>query len=250
MLLIQSLPRSNIMSTEVLCSKPQTPHKRALADIDFEALPLSKYARRSPPLVSTPPIHDQHSESSHWSLSSLRSTLQCLEDPDPRSVPPKKGRRLQSPRFEVTDDQHLQITRLCSALPWPTCASRSKHDRPQFPIDSSVEAWISAVFSSDSSPISPSSDRPSTCPAIVNVDKAKCSPSSLAAIKQMSQQSSQCEDSVGFGSGTSQSGRPGTSHPLYRGTLYNNYVTLNYSRRQMSEELRTFATLCHHYQEC
>lgn len=58
----------------------------------------------------------------------------------------------------------------------------------------------------------------------------------------MSQQTSQYGENVGSGSGTSQSGKPGTSHPLYRGTLYNNYITLDYSGRQMPEELRTFAS--------
>ena len=48
--------------------------------------------------------------------------------------------------------------------------------------------------------------------------------------------------SVCSGSGTSQSSRLGTSHPLYRGTLYNNYITLDYAGRQMPEELRTLAS--------
>lgn len=58
----------------------------------------------------------------------------------------------------------------------------------------------------------------------------------------MFQRPSQHGENVGSGSGISQNGRPGTSHPLYRGTLYNNYITLHYSGRQMSEELREFAS--------
>ena len=58
----------------------------------------------------------------------------------------------------------------------------------------------------------------------------------------MSQQPTQYGANVGSGSGTSQSGRPGTSHPLYRSTLYRNYVTLDCSGRQMPEELKTFAS--------
>lgn len=58
----------------------------------------------------------------------------------------------------------------------------------------------------------------------------------------MSQLPSKYGENVGSGSGTSQSGRLGTSHPLYRGTLYKNYITLDYSGRQMPEELRTFAS--------
>lgn len=54
----------------------------------------------------------------------------------------------------------------------------------------------------------------------------------------MSQQPLQYEKDVGSGSSTSQNGRPDISHS---GTLYNNYITLDYSGRQMPEELRTFA---------
>ena len=226
------------MRAEVLCPKPQRPHKRAITDIDSDSLPVSKHARRSPPPLPTPSTHGQHSESPH---PPRRPSLQSLEDLDPRSAPPKKRRRLQSPRFEPTADQHFQITRSDSALPWPTCAPGSKHCRPQLPTDSPVDAWISTVLRPDPSPISFPSDRPSTCPAIVDVNKAKRTPPSLATIKQMSQQPSNNGESGGSGSGTSQSGRPGTSHPLYRGMLFNNYITLDYSGRQMPEELRTFA---------
>lgn len=234
--ILNILPRSNAMSTEVLCPKPQRPHKRALADIDSDALPVSKHARRSPPPLPTPSTHGQRSESPH------PPPRPSSQDLDPRSAPPKKRRRLQSPSFEPTDDQHLQITRSGSPPPWPTCTPGNKHCRPQLPTDSPIDAWISAVFSPEPSPISLPSDRPSTCPATVDVDKAKRTPLSLATIKQMSQQASQYGENVGHGSGTSQTGRPGTSHPLYRGTLYNNYITLDYSGRQMPEELRTFAS--------
>ncbi len=227
------------MSTEVLCPKPQRPYKRALADIDSEALPVSKHARWSSPPLPTPSTLGQRSESPH---PPRRLSSQSLEDLDPSSAPPKKRRRLQSPRFEPTDIQYLQITHSGSAPPWPTSTPGSKHCRPQHRIDSPIDAWISAVFSSDPRPISLPSDRPLTCPAAIDVDKAKRTPPSLATIKQMSQPPSQYGDNVGSGSGTSQSGRPGTSHPLYRGTLYNNYITLDYSGRQMPEELRTFAS--------
>ena len=226
------------MSTEVLCPKPHRPHKRALADIDSNASPGSKHALWSPPPLPTPLTHGQRSESPH---PPRRPSSQSFEDFDPRSTPPKKRRRLQSSSFEPTGEQHLQIPRSGSAPPWPNCTPGSKHCRPQFPTDSPVDAWISAVFSPEPSPISLPSDRSLTCPATVDVDKAKCTPPSLATIKQMSQQLSQYGEIVGSGSGTSQSGRPGTSHPLYRGTLYNNHITLDYSGRQMPEELRTFA---------
>ncbi|KAG9233357.1 hypothetical protein BJ875DRAFT_442313 [Amylocarpus encephaloides] len=166
--LVHPRPRSKAMNTKVLCPKPQRPHKRALADIDPDAFPVSK--------------HGQRSESPH---------------------PPRR------PSSQRLDDLDLQVTRSGSAPPWPTCAPGDQHCRPQLPTDSPVEAWISAVFTPDPRPISHPGGRPSTCSS----------------------------------SGTSQSGsRPGTSHPLYRGTLYNNYITLDYSGRQMPEELRTFAS--------
>ena len=209
-----SLSRSNAMSTEVLCPEPQRPHKRALT-------------------------HSQCSESLH---PPHHPSLQSLEDLNPHSTSLKKCHRLQSPRCEPTNDQHFQITRSDSALTWPTCVPENKHCHPQILTDSSVDAWISAVFSSDPRSVSIPSDRPSTCPAIVDINKAKHTPLSLAIIKQMVQQPSQHGGNGGSGLGSSQSGRPGTSHPLYRGTLYNNYITLDYSGRQMPEELKTFAS--------
>ena len=226
------------MSTEVLCPKPQRPHKRALADIDSNALTVSKHARRSPPPLPTPSTHGQRSKSPN---PPRRLSSQSLEDLDTRSAPPKKRRRLQSPRFEPTDDQCLQVNRSGSAPPWPTCAPRSKHWRPQLPIGSSVDAWLSTVFSPDPRPIRPPSDRPSTCPATLDVSKLKHTHLSLAAIQQMSQQQSQYAESQGAGSGASQNGRPGTSSPLYRDTVYNNFITMDFLGRQLPQELRDYA---------
>ena len=156
-------------------------------------------------------------------------------------MPPKKRRRLQSPSFEPTNGQHLQITRSGSAPPWYTCTPRSKHCRPQLPTDSLVDAWISAVSNPEPSSISLPSDRPLTCPATVDVDKAKRTPPSLATIKQISQQTSQYGENVDSSSSASQSNKPGTSHSLYRNTHYNNYITLTYSKKQMPKKLKTFA---------
>lgn len=168
------------MSTDILCPNPQRSHKRVLADIDSDALRVSKHARRSPPPLPTPSTHGQPSESSH---PPPRPSPQSLGDLDARSAPPKKRRRLQPPNFEPNGDQHLQITRSGSAPPWPTCTPGSKHCRPQLPADSLIDAWISAVFSPEPSSISLPSDRPSTCPATVDVDKAKRTPPSLATIR-------------------------------------------------------------------
>ena len=221
------------MSTEIFSPNPQRSLKRALADLD---LPASKRARRS----LSPSTHDQRSESP----SLPRPTSLRHEDLDPRNVPPKKRRRLQSPRFESTGDEHLRIPRSGSAPPWPTCAPGSEHCRLQLPNDSPVNAWISAVLSLDYCSISPPSDRPSTCPASVDITKAKRTHPSLAKIKQMSQQQSQYAESQGPVSGVSQNGRPGTSSPLYRDTVYNNYITMDFSGRQLPQELRDFANEC------
>jgi len=223
------LPRSNAMSTEVLCPKPQRPHKRALADLDSNALPVSKRARRSPPPSPTPSTHDQRP------YSPRRPSSRSLEDLDPRSAPPKKRRRLQSPRLEPTDDQHLQVARSGSAPP------ESKHYHPQLPTDSTIDAWISAVSNPDPRPISPPSNRPSTCPATLEVSRLKKTPLSRAAIQQMSQQQSQYAESQGPGLSASQNGRPGTSSPLYRDTIYNNSITMDFSGRRLPQELRVFA---------
>lgn len=233
------LPRSNAMSTDVLCPTPQRPCKRALSDIDSALLPVSKHARQSPPPLPTPSTHDQRSESP---CAPRRPSSQSLEDLDTCSAPPKKRRQSQSQHFEPIDDQHLQVNRSRSAPPWPACAPRSKYCRAQLPTDSPVDAWISTVISPDPRPISPPSNRPSTCPATVDVSEDKHTHPSLATINQTSQQPSQYGENVGLGSGTSQSSKPGTSHPLYRGTLYNNNITLDYSGRRMPEELRTFAS--------
>lgn len=225
------------MSTELLCPKPQRPHKRALADIDSDALPVSKHAPRSPPLP-TPSTHGQCSESPP--RPRCRSS-QNVEDLDTRSAPLRKRRRLQSPRLEPTDGQHHQVTRSGSAPPWPICAPGSKRHRPQLPTDSPVDVWLSTVLNPDPRPISPPSDRPSTCLVPLDASKLKYSPLSLAAIQQMSQQQSQYSESQGPGSGTSYNGRPGTSSPLYRDTVYNNYITMDFSGRQLPQELRDFA---------
>lgn len=238
-LLVHSLP-SNAMRTEVFCPRPQRSYKRALADIDSDALPVIKRAPQSPPFLPTPSTHGQCFESSR---PPRRQSSQSLDDLDTRSPPPKKRRRLQSQRFEITDDQHLQVTRSSSAPPWPTCAPGTKDCRPQLSTDSPVEAWIFAVLSPDPRSISPPSNRPSTCPATMDVSKDKYTPPpSLARIKQLSQQHpSLSGENLGSGSATSKDGKIRTSHHMYRGVLYDNDITLDISGRLMPEELRTFA---------
>lgn len=238
LLLVHPSLRSNVMSTGILCPKPERPHKRALADTDFDDLPVSKHARRSQPRLPTPSTHDQCSESPH---PPPRPRSSSLENPDTSSLRPNKRHQLQSPRFEPTSDQQLQVTRFGSAPPWPTRALSNKRRRPEVSPDSPVDTWISAVFSPDSCPIDPPSDRPSTCPAIVNVGRFKYTPLSLAAVLQMSQQPPQHAESQAPGSGVSQNGRPGTSSPLYRDTICNHGITMDFSGRQLPQGLREFA---------
>ena len=238
LLLVHPIPHSNAMSTEVLCPKPQRPHKRALADIDSDISPVSKRARRSSPPLPTPSTRGRRSESPH---PSRHLSLQSLKDFDTRSPSPKKRLRLQSPRFEATDDQHPQVTRSGSAPPWPTCGPRGKHCLLQFPTESPIDAWISAVFRADPHPICSPSGRPSTCPATVNINKDKHTPLSLITIKTMSQQQSHYTESQAPNSGASQNGRPGTSSPLYRDTIYNNYITMDFSGRQLPQKLKDYA---------
>ncbi|KAL8745630.1 MAG: hypothetical protein Q9190_002261 [Brigantiaea leucoxantha] len=193
------------MSTEVLCPTPQRSYKRALADIYPNVLP------GKPPPLPTPSTYDQYFESI------------------------EKRRRLQP-----NNDQHLQIVRSDSAPPWPTCTPGSKHCRPQIPLDSPIDAWILSTFCSDLDPISLPSNRPSSCPSTLNLDKSKYSPPSFALIKSMFQQPFQPGQNPGTGLCAPQGSKVGTSHWLYREVLYGNYVTMDVTGRQMPEELRTF----------
>ena len=112
------------MSAEVLFSpKPQRSLKRALADLDSDALHARKHARQSSLPLPTPSTIAQRSKNSR---------LQSFENLHPRHAPPRNCRRPQSLPFEPTDDQYLQITRSGSAPPWPNCApGSSRYCHPQ-----------------------------------------------------------------------------------------------------------------------
>lgn len=226
------------MSIEILCSKPQRPHKQALADIDSDALSVSKHTQWSLSSLSTSLTHSQCFESSH---SFCHSSSQSLKDLNTHSASLKKHHQLQLSCFKLINNQHLQVTCSNSALLWCTCVSEKKHCCSQLLTDLSVDAWISTVFSSDFHSISSLSDYLLTCSAIIDVSKDKHTSSLLATIKQMLQQSSQHEENVDSHLSTSQSDKFDTLHLLYWGILYNNYITLNYLKRQMLEELKTFA---------
>ena len=162
-----------------------------------------------------------------------------LSDNDSERVPASKHRRQFPP-----SDQHLyKVLRSNSAPPWPrstkrpseefdpVCAPASKHRRLYSSTDAPVSAWLSEV--SSPSPI----NRPASCKAAIDISIH--TPVPLETIKQMSQQ--QYAENLWPGSGASQSSRPGTSHPLYRGSLYNNFVIMDYSGKQMSQDLRKYA---------
>lgn len=139
--------------------------------------------------------------------------------------PPHPHRRLSS--------QSHQVTRSGSAPPWPTCPSGSKHCRPLLPTDSPVDAWLSAVSSPDPRSISPPNDRPSTCPATVDVSKVKDIHLSLAALQHKSQQQSKITESRALGSDASQTRRPDTSNPQYRDIIYYNYITIDIAGQKL-----------------
>ena len=180
----------------------------------------------------------------------VRPHKRPLSDFDPECVPASKHRRLHPPSPPPTDDQPSKVPRSASAPPWPSsakraledldpvCAPASKHRPLHSLTDSPVDAWLSGDFSPIPRLRSPLSNRPTSCAAAI--DSCKYTPAPLETIRQMSQQ--QYGQTVGQGSTASQSGRPGTGHPLYRGSLLYNYVSMDYSGRKMPEELREFTT--------
>ena len=194
------------MSTEIISPTPQRPYKRAFSHIDSNVVHPNKRTWQSPPPLLIPLSHAQRSEGSR---PPRRPSSISLEDIDTLSAPPKKRRRLLDQQFEPTDD-HRQVTRSSSAPPWPTCAPGSKHFRAQLPAGSSVDTWIATVFNSDHRsfspeprPISPPNNRPSTCPATIDISNHKRTPQSLTTIKQMSQQPSQYREIAGSSSAAS-----------------------------------------------
>ena len=227
--------------------RPVKPSKRPLSDLDPECAPARKQARLSPFPWPSPPTKEQPSKvldpSRHPSSASswLKSaSKRPLEDINSDCTPPYKYRRLQSP----SPTQLSNVPRSISAPPWPSSAKRafrdfdfacgptSKHSPLPSSACSPIDAWLSEYSHLDSCPSSPPISRPRSCSAAI--DLGIYTPVSLADIKQMTQQNGE----TGLGSVTSRSEMPTTSHHLYRATLYNNYVTLDYSGRQIPEELR------------
>ena len=191
------------MSTCILSPWPVRLHKRPLSDIDPESDFESKRLR-------------QQSPSPVWAGNHLSEVPRSTSaSPLPRSV----GRALEDPnpvRAPVREHYHLQISS-----------------------DSRVVAWLAEKSGQNPWPGDPPNNRPKSCPAIL--DNCISTPVSLATIRQMSQK--QDGQNPGTGSAASQSGKPGTAHPLYRGLLYNNYISMDYSGRKMTKGLKEDADI-------
>lgn len=245
------------MNPDVLSPRPVRPHKRPLSDIEPECVPANKHPRLSPfPFPSpTPSTKDQPSRIPYPSRcpssasSRPRSTSKrALEDLSSDCAPPNKHRRLQSQSPTPNDDQPSKAFRSTSAQPRPSsakrgfgdfnpvCAPASNHRRLRSPTNSPIGAWLFEDSSPNLHPSRPPSNRPKSCPAAIDI--SIYTPASLATIKEISQQ--QYAESLGPGSGASRSSRPGTSHALYRGSLYNNFITIDYSGKQMPQDLREY----------
>ncbi|KAL9115527.1 MAG: hypothetical protein Q9227_000848 [Pyrenula ochraceoflavens] len=225
------------MSTEILAPQPQRPSKRAFTDSHSDPFPASKHAQQSLSLLPTPSTHHRRYETPRAPRRPASQSFENLERPNKS---PKKRRQLQSPRLEPTADRHPRIPRTRSAPPRPACEPESKDHPSSFEIDSSVKAWLFTVSSPVSRPVSPPTDCPSPCPASLSTSNLNHAPASLSAIQQMMQQQSKYPESQGSSSGASQKGRPCTSSSLYRDTIFNNYITMDFSGRQLPQKLRGF----------
>lgn len=235
------------MSPDIYSPSPHRPSKRRISDLDPECVPARKQARLSPfPSPSLPTkeqlskvldLSHRPSSASSWLKSASKRPL---EDINSDCAPPSKHPRLQSP----SPTQLSSVSRPTSAPPWPNSAKRvfgefdpacvptSKHRPSPCSTCSPIDAWLFEDSHLDPCPRSRLIDRPRSCSAAI--DLGIYTPVSLADIKQMSQQNGE----TGPGSVTSRNEMPGTSHPLYRATLYNNCITLDYSGRQIPEELK------------
>ena len=126
---------------------------------------------------------------------------------------------------KIPPNRHLKII---SAEP-AVSATPSKH--------SAIQAWISTVSDSEDHLDYTESNRASSCPPSIDLSKTHRLPLSTAAIKQMAQTQSQYTDSVAQGS---QSGKPTTSSPLYRETIFYNNISMDLSGRGMPQNLKDF----------
>ncbi|KAL9130259.1 MAG: hypothetical protein Q9217_001509 [Psora testacea] len=117
----------------------------------------------------------------------------------------------------------------------PGCAPANKRHRLLSPTPSPIYDWLSKV--------PPPSSRPSSAPTQVSghetlaaVEEPIYQPKSLATIQQISQ--SQGQSLKRSSNGSSQSLRPGTSHPIYRSILLNNDIRMDLMGKRMPKEIR------------
>ncbi|KAJ8126652.1 hypothetical protein O1611_g6986 [Lasiodiplodia mahajangana] len=130
-----------------------------------------------------------------------------------------------------------QSTRSASAPPQPTRVfGRQPCRLPKLPGESSVRNWLDSILSPNPRLASPSPSRPSSCPPTLDLTRGRHAPPSLAEIRQILHN----EEDSASNAGTAHSDRHSTSHPLYRGTLYNNNVKIDYSGRMIPSELQVF----------
>ncbi|KAI0097339.1 hypothetical protein GGR51DRAFT_541419 [Nemania sp. FL0031] len=196
------------MNASLYHPRPQRPCKRAFSDIDAD--------------------HD------------LETYLSPIKHPRCLSPLPSPGcpllERLGDKFGSLPPLTSYQATRSVSAPPQPTQLRRQRGRPQKSPNESLVSAWLDTILSLYPRPATPSLSRPSSCPPTLDLARGKHAPPSLAKIKHMLQNG----EDAGSNAGTSHSGRHSTSHPLYRGTLYNNNIQIDYAGRRIPAELRKF----------
>lgn len=198
------------MNSEIHHPEPvRASNKRLFSQLEPEDVPANKHPRLSPFPSPSPSVQD---EPANVSEPSCRSSS---APPQPKSSSKRTHEDLAS-----------------------NYASSIKLRRLQFPSSAdNIDTWISDISNT-------STDRSQSCPPAIgasasSIVKDNYRPVSLATIQEMSQQALYAP-SLGPGSSLSQSGKPGTSHFLYRASLYHNFISMDPSGRKIPAQLKTF----------
>ena len=160
---------------------------------------------------------------------SLQSPTPSIGSQDPQIEPSNCLHQAEQPKPLASRKRVLE--------PDPDIAPASKH--PRLHPSSTVQSWISEVPRPKHSYSSPDL-RPSSAPPIFSSREQipsldhDAQPASLAALAQMSQPDAQQPSSAG----STQSGRPSTSSPLYRSLIRRNKIILDPSGRKMPQEIK------------
>ncbi|KAI0871209.1 hypothetical protein GGS24DRAFT_510000 [Hypoxylon argillaceum] len=189
--------------------KPQRPCKRPFTEIDPDFDPdLDPDPLLYPVKQRLGDTHILHAD------SKTRDELKV-------SLPPVAGDR---------------ASRSASAPPQPAWEDgRIRCGPSQLLNESEISAWLVKVLRPCPRLATPLNTRPLSCPSTLDLLKGKKTPLSLAMIRQMPLNGG----GVRLGSDASQSD-PDISHPLYRSTLFNNGIYIDYSGRMISTPLRMF----------